>query len=280
MHLQNQLARALRSREPAVQVLTPRFSLDAFLAGIPVAGERVLMLDYDGTLAPFQVRPERAVPYPGVTETLKELIDDGGTRVVIVSGRRAEELVPLLALDPCPEIWGGHGWERLSPDGTLSMQESSATMRAALEGATQAVGGLARLGARLEYKPASVALHWRGLPALAIARIEPQAREAWSRYEDAELDLLTFDGGLELRARCCTKRHAVASVLAETDRNSAIAYLGDDFTDEDAFAAVKPRGMAVLVRPEFRDTAADLWIRPPRELLAFMRHWRVGRINA
>jgi hypothetical protein len=37
---------------------------------------------------------------------------------------------------------------------------------------------------------------------------------------------------------------------------------------------VKPRGLAVLVRAELRDTAADLWIRPPRELIAFLRRWR------
>jgi trehalose-6-phosphatase len=63
-------------------------------------------------------------------------------------------------------------------------------------------------------------------------------------------------------------------VLAETPEDAAVAYLGDDFTDEDAFVAVKPRGLAVLVRPEFRETAADVWIRPPRELIAFLKRWR------
>ena len=33
------------------------------------------MLDYDGTLAPFQPRPERAVPYPGIREALESLIE-------------------------------------------------------------------------------------------------------------------------------------------------------------------------------------------------------------
>jgi len=46
-------------------------------------------------------------------------------------------------------------------------------------------------------------------------------------------------------------------------------------TDEDAFRAVKPRGIAVLVRPQFRPTTADVWLRPPDELVEFMRHWRV-----
>lgn len=263
-----------------MQVLTMHFRLSEFLARIPKAGSRVLMLDYDGTLAPFQVRPDRAVPYSGVTSALRNLMEEGATRVVIISGRRAEELVPLLALEPHPEIWGGHGWERLMPDGKLKTQQAGAALRAALDGAVQAVGASIRLGARLEHKPASVALHWRGLPALAVARIEAQARDAWSRYAGEELDLLAFDGGLELRARGCSKEHAVQSVLSETAEDAAIAYLGDDMTDEDAFRAVKPRGVAVLVRPEFRETAADIWIRPPRELLAFMQNWLVGKVHA
>jgi len=278
-HLDHQ-ERAGCQRGVPVQVLTSRFGLSEFLAGISKAASRLLMLDYDGTLAPFQVRPDRAVPYPGVTEALRELMDEGTTRVVIVSGRRAEELVPLLALDRHPEIWGGHGWERLMPDGELKTQQPDPALRAALETATQAVGASTRLGARLEHKPASVALHWRGLPALAVARVEAQARDAWLRCADGELDLLAFDGGLELRAKGCNKQHAVKAVLSETANEAAIAYLGDDTTDEDAFVAVRPRGVAVLVRPELRETAADIWIRPPRELLAFMRHWLVGRLQA
>jgi len=263
-----------------MQVLSPRLDVTQFLAALPSARERVLMLDYDGTLAPFQVRPDRAVPYPGVTDVLRELMDEGLTRVVIISGRRAEGLVPLLALERHPEIWGGHGWERLLPDGRLLSHAADPALRRALDEAAAAVGELLRTGARLERKPASVALHWRGLPALAIAKVETRAREAWTPRAGGELDLLTFDGGLELRAGGCNKQHAVKSVLSETGNDSAIAYLGDDVTDEDAFEAVKPRGIAVLVRPEIRETAADLWIRPPRELLSFIRNWLVGSVNA
>ena len=88
--------------------------------------------------------------------------------------------------------------------------------------------------------------------------------------------MLPFDGGVELRTVGCNKQYAVKAVLSETAEASAIAYLGDDITDEDAFRAVKNRGLGVLVRPQFRETAADLWIRPPEELVEFMRHWSPG----
>jgi len=261
-----------------MRVLTASLDLHGFLARIAAARERVLMLDYDGTLAPFQVRPERALPYPGVTGALGELMNDGGTRVVIISGRSAAELVPLLALARHPEIWGCHGWERLLPDGELRTQRLSAHEAATLEDAERAARDLPPGGARIERKPASIALHWRGLPALHIARVRKQVEAAWSALAEHDgMELLPFDGGIELRARGCNKQHAVKAVLSETGPDSAIAYLGDDVTDEDAFAVMKLRGIGVLVRPECRETVADVWIRPPRELLAFLGHWRTGR---
>ncbi|MBX9811289.1 MAG: trehalose-phosphatase [Burkholderiales bacterium] len=258
-----------------MRVLNPCVDWNAFLERIPAARERVLMLDYDGTLAPFQVRPERAVPYPGVAGALDGIMQDESTRVVIVSGRRAADLIALLPLKKQPEIWGGHGWERLLPDGALAVREPADEVRRTLRQASDFARELARDGGRLECKPASVALHWRGLPALAVAKIREQALSTWSPLvRGNDVELLSFDGGIELRAHGCSKQHAVKAILSETAGDGAVAYLGDDITDEDAFAAVKARGIAVLVRPQYRDTRADIWIRPPRELLAFIRRWQ------
>jgi trehalose-6-phosphatase len=57
--------------------------------------------------------------------------------------------------------------------------------------------------------------------------------------------------------------------------NSAvsIAYLGDDQADEEAFRALQNRGLRILVRPEWRETAADVWLRPPEELVDFLFQW-------
>jgi len=260
-----------------MQVLSPRIDWQEFLNGLPSAPQRVLMLDYDGTLAPFQVRPERAVPYPGVREALAALTAAGDTRIVIVSGRPAADVVPLLDLECPPEIWGVHGWERRLPGGEVQIEEPSAEVKVSLEKAAAAAQDFVRKGGRLERKLASIALHWRGLPVLGAMSIETQARAIWQPYVDqGALELLPFDGGLELRARGCNKQHAVKAVLSETAADAAIAYLGDDLTDEDAFAAVKPRGIAILVRPELRETGADVWLQPPRELVAFLNRWRRG----
>jgi trehalose-phosphatase len=163
------------------------------------------------------------------------------------------------------------------PDGRHAMEEPAAEARIALERAGEAVQAVLSGAARLERKLASIALHWRGLPHADAARLDARAREIWEplAVSGGALELLSFDGGIELRATGCNKQYAVKTVLSQTGEHSAVAYLGDDMTDEDAFHAVKPRGLAILVRPQFRPTAADVWLRPPEELVAFMRHWRV-----
>ena len=257
-----------------MQVLTPGVDLAAFVESIGTARERVLMLDYDGTLAPFHVEPALAVPYPDVAAMLETIVQAGRTRLVLVSGRPAQELPPLLALTRLPEIWGAHGWERLLPDGSLVRQEPAAAAREALARGRDTLPA----GAKIEDKHASIAVHWRGLPAPTAASLYEQTMQAWSPLVHAgAVEVLPFDGGLELRAIGCNKQYAVKAVLSETAAGSAVAYLGDDITDEDAFRAVRLRGLGVLVRPELRETAADVWIRPPDELLNFLRHWCMKR---
>lgn len=261
-----------------MQALTARVDLAAFFERVAQAPARLLMLDYDGTLAPFHVQPERAVPYPEVGAVLEKIVQAGGTRVVIVSGRPADEVAPLLSLTARPEIWGSHGWERLLPDDRRVVEQPGAEARRALAAAAKAMESVMPEAARLERKLASIALHWRGLPEQAADELKRRASDAWAPLAGAgALEILPFDGGLELRTVGCNKQYAVKAVLSETAEDSAIAYLGDDITDEDAFRAVKTRGVGVLVRPQFRETAADVWIQPPHELVEFMRHWAVKK---
>jgi trehalose-phosphatase len=91
---------------------------------------------------------------------------------------------------------------------------------------------------------------------------------------DYGLALQDFDGGIELRAPGHDKGEAVKTLLAEMGPNAMCAYLGDDRTDEDAFQAIRGKGLGVLVRENFVPTQADLWIKPPEELLEFLARWK------
>jgi trehalose-phosphatase len=230
-------------------------------------------LDYDGTLAPFRVERERAFPYPGVRDLLEALIQKGRSRVVIVSGRWTRDLLPLLGLKGHPEIWGSHGWERLMPDGTCRIGEMDET---ALKGLAEADQWIEEKGwkDRAEQKPGCLALHWRGRETDEIRRMREEALQKWSLLAgETGLQIAEFEEGIELRVPGRNKGTVVQEILSEAGEESAAAYLGDDLTDEDAFRALKGRGLGVLVRPELRATAADLWIKPPEELLEFLSGW-------
>jgi trehalose-phosphatase len=69
------------------------------------------------------------------------------------------------------------------------------------------------------------------------------------------------------------KGDAIRTVLAEVHPNTPVAYLGDDLTDERAFRALGARGLSILVRTKPRRTAAQVWLKPPEELLDFLGRW-------
>ena len=256
-----------------MQILQPGFDLERFFADVGRAEARALLLDYDGTLAPFHTRRDMALPYPGARELLAAIQRAGHTRLVVISGRALADLAPLLGLDPPPELWGSHGWERQLPGGARQLAALEPAMARGLEQAL-ALAMARGLAERCERKPASLALHWRGLPAPIVQELRAWAQRSWAALAGAAgLAMHDFDGGIELRAPGRDKGHAVRTILDELGEGAAAAYLGDDLTDEDAFIAIKGRGLAALVRAEPRPTAADIRLRPPDELRAFVRRW-------
>ena len=90
---------------------------------------------------------------------------------------------------------------------------------------------------------------------------------------EVALNWLAFDGGFEVRATGHSSATPVNTVLEEEEEGVVAAYLGDDVTDEDAYVAFEDRGLSVLVKEHLRATVADLWLRPPDELVAFLKRW-------
>jgi trehalose 6-phosphate phosphatase len=256
-----------------MEVINPESDLDEFFRSLADAANRVLLLDYDGTLAPFRVERDEAIVYPEVTDLLDAIIQDNLTRVVVISGRAIRDLIPLLKLRNLPEIWGAHGWERLLPDGTHIAHKLGNDL---VEGLAEAEDWAVKQGfqKRIELKHGCLALHWRGLDEAVQNDIREGTYNHWQplakRYG---LEIKRFDGGIELRAPGKDKGKAVNTILAEIEQ-AAIAYLGDDLTDEDAFRALGERGLKVLVNARSRETAADIRLTPPEELLDFLERWR------
>jgi trehalose-phosphatase len=256
-----------------MQLIRSDFDLDGFFHRLLRAPARALILDYDGTLAPFRERRESAFPYPGVRESLTAIQSSGRTFLVLVSGRPVKSLQGLLGLSPPPEVWGSHGRERSRADRRETGGALHETDRRALKVLEEWIAREAGESA-LEKKPFGVAVHWRDRGHQDAGRLR---RRAIQRFRSATagtgLEVLEFEGGVEVRPRGDHKGTVIETLLQELPRGAAVAYLGDDRTDEDAFAALSGRGLSVLVRPALRPTAADLWLKPPEELLGFLDRW-------
>jgi trehalose 6-phosphate phosphatase len=248
-------------------------ALTPFLKTVAASSEAALLLDYDGTLAPFRTQRDQAYPYPGVALVLQEIVRDCRTRVVVMSGRDATDVLPFLNIHPRPEVWGIHGLQRMKTDGTMEMPSLDDRTLDALSDADRWLGHQ-QLRHNAEFKAGSIAVHWRGMSETEVNDLRARVMLGWRPIaEQSGLDLLEFDGGVEVRASEADKGDAVRTFLSEIDPNVPVAYLGDDTTDESAFLALRDRGISVLVRPTWRETAAQFWLQPPDELLDFLGLW-------
>lgn len=249
-----------------------RFLVESLLERVSRAPRSLLMLDYDGTLAPFRKNRDEAFPYPGFSLLLQQIVCTGRTRVVIISGRDANELTPLLEIDPRPEIWGLHGLQRLKE----GREELSPLAEPTLRALTAAEDWLLYqdLQETAEFKTGSIAVHWRGLDECEAEALRGRVLLGWKNIaKHAHLHLMEFDGGIEIRARDADKGDAVRTIMSEMNPDTPAAYFGDDTTDEHAFEAMNGRGLSVLVRPRHRATAAQLWLKPPYDFFDLLAEW-------
>jgi trehalose 6-phosphate phosphatase len=211
--------------------------LRAALAGL--AGRRPLLVasDYDGVLSPIAEVPSGAVPHPGAADALARLARADGVTVALVSGRGVADLQAVSGFTG-PYRWvGSHGAEFDGPVGAQITVRRDA-LAAALEPLVAAVPG-----ARLEVKPASVAVHVRqvadrGAAAALLDAAGAAADRSLTRKPGKEV--------LELALTGADKGTVVRRLRDECGAAGAI-YLGDDVTDEDAFRALDPDDVTVKV---------------------------------
>jgi trehalose 6-phosphate phosphatase len=211
--------------------------LDAALAGL--AGRRPILVasDYDGVLARLRDEPSAAVPEPGVAEVLARLAVADGVTVALVSGRGVADLQATSGLSG-PYRWvGSHGAEFDGPlTGELASRRDALV---ALLGPV--VAGTA--GARLEVKPASVAVHVRQVldPVAASALLDEVRTLA-----DSSLTLKPGKDVLEFAVTDADKGTALRRLVRDVGAATAV-YLGDDVTDEDGFRALGPDDVSVKI---------------------------------
>jgi trehalose 6-phosphate phosphatase len=200
-----------------------------------LARERALLVfDFDGTLAPIVERPADAAMRDSTRALLR--VASMLYPCAVVSGRSRADLGPRLAGVPLLAFVGNHGAEAGFGPVDLGPRPQVAGWAAALGAALRDVPGV-----ELEDKGLSIALHYRRAPDVAEA--EARARAAAGALEGARV----FGGHAVVNVapeEAPDKGAAVGALLRRIGWRQAL-YVGDDVTDEDAFAA---DGVAVPVR--------------------------------
>lgn len=205
----------------------------------------VVASDFDGTLSKIVKHPADAGPYPGALEALTKLSGLPGTTVALVSGREVASLRAVSGARPPIRLVGSHGAE--TEDGVIGAVDS--------ELLTRIIDTLDEIAARspgvtVEPKPAGVALHVRNAsPADATAALT-RARQL-SRSWEAKVT--EGKAVLEFSVLHTDKGEAVAGLRADFGAD-AVAFLGDDVTDETVFARLS--GVDVGVKVGSGDTHA------------------------
>jgi trehalose 6-phosphate phosphatase len=215
--------------------VTPQ--LHAALAEVATRRPLLVASDYDGVLSELVDDPSAAVPAPGVAEVLARLAAADGVIVVLVSGRGVADLQRTSGLTGRYRWVGSHGAE---VDGPLTGE--LADRRDALASAlAPVVADVA--GARLEVKPASVAVHVRSVPD---AQVGAALLDRVRATADPSLTLKPGKNVLELAVTDADKGRALRRLRTELGAAAAI-YLGDDVTDEDGFRALQPGDVGIKV---------------------------------
>lgn len=233
-------------------------------------GRLVLLLDFDGTLAPIVERPELAAIPRATRQVLDRLLAARGVDAAIISGRGMADARERAGIRGIPYA-GNHGMEIEGP-GVHRIHPEAAAARPALETVRDRLSRELREvpGTLVEDKGLTLSVHYRLVERSQV----PRVRDAVTAIAGASGTLRVTEGKevLEVRPRVdWDKGRAVEFLLDHLDppEGVPVLYLGDDSTDEDAFHALRARsaGEGVLIAdPLPRQSSATSYLRDPSEV--------------
>ena len=239
-----------------------------------------LFLDYDGTLSPIVRDPGRAILSPRMKRRLERLVRAGRCRIAVISGRALPDIRDRVGIAGI--VYGGnHGLEVEGAGVTyrcpvpFTARRALDDVRGKLEKALSPVPGVF-----LEDKGLSLTVHFRKAKRVELPVVERAVEEAAGPYRiPGGIDVRPGKEVFELRPFIAWNKGKTVLWLLEEGVAGGEALVpvcvGDDRTDEDAFRAVRDRGVAVFVG-EPRATEARYYLRNIGEVAAFLG--RLARI--
>ncbi|MBD3290887.1 bifunctional alpha,alpha-trehalose-phosphate synthase (UDP-forming)/trehalose-phosphatase [candidate division KSB1 bacterium] len=208
--------------------------------------DRLILLDYDGTLSEFQKLPQNASPDAELLDLLTKLADSNSNEVIIISGRdrgTLQEWFGNLNINLVAEhgAWlrpVGKDWETIEP----LKQEWKKDLQPIIDLYIERTPG-----SFCETKDFSIVWHYRKAdPGLGDIR----ARELITNllYLTSNMDLQVLEGSkvVEIKNIGINKGKAAIRWLSRKPWDFIIAF-GDDWTDEDTFRALPESAYSIKV---------------------------------
>ncbi|GLZ75860.1 trehalose-phosphatase [Actinorhabdospora filicis] len=216
--------------------------LRACLANLARTPQLLIACDYDGTLAPIVTDPAKAAPLPETVAALRALATLPQTKVAVISGRALRDLAALSRLPSEIHLVGSHGSE-FDVSFTHALTPEQVTLRDKIYAA---VADLVRdkEGVRLEPKPAGIAVHTRTAPRDVAAEVLAAIQAGPGSWDDVQ----STEGKevVDLSVMTTHKGTALDALRSQLGA-SAVLFIGDDVTDENAFAHLHGPDMGIRV---------------------------------
>jgi trehalose 6-phosphate phosphatase len=237
-----------------------------------------LFLDYDGTLTPIVETPQEAVTPAEINGLLKELLKSRRCRVAIITGRALKDIQAKVGIKGLIYA-GNHGLEIEGPDIKYKSQVSP-KLRSAFDGVKRELEErLARVkGLLLEDKGLSLSLHYRLVDKRKIPLVKESLGQAVRPYLNRRI-IKVIDGKKVFDIRPAVqwdKGKVVLWLLAREsfrmgDKSIVPVYIGDDATDEDAFRALRNKGLTIFVGSASRESQAKYYLKDTGEVVELLK---------
>ncbi|WP_116044358.1 trehalose-phosphatase [Amycolatopsis palatopharyngis] len=198
--------------------------------------------DYDGTLAPITANPDEARPLPESVGALRSLAGLHETTAAVISGRALRDLATLSRLPAEVHLVGSHGSE-FDIGFVHALDTSARELHRRLETELEQLV-LDVPGVTLEVKPASIAVHVRRAEHSAGRRVLEAVHSGPSNWDGVSVT----DGKevVELAVVQTDKGKALDTLRHQAGATAAV-FIGDDVTDEKAFARITGPDLGVKV---------------------------------
>ncbi len=213
--------------------------LEAGLRRVAKTRRLLVASDFDGTLAALVDRPDAVVPDPAAVAALVSLSELPETHVAVISGRSLAVLEEHLGHANFI-LAGSHGAELENLDGKRDdVEEVLGLVADRLDALVEDYGG-----ALVERKPTAVAFHYRQVDEEHQTEAADRASAVAQEFEEVRIQ--PGHKVVELVTGRVNKGDALDAIRRELDVTGTM-FVGDDRTDEHAFARLQPADLAVKI---------------------------------